>query len=151
VLSRTHQPDDIFLNPLSWYGANGVTLHAGTPVDRIDLENRQVIASGGITERYDKLVIATGSTPVIPPLANVRNSDGALRDGVFVFRTLDDCDRIMRFAASAKTAAVIGGGLLGLEAARGLLNWGLETHVVHLMTHLMDVQIDAAGARPPVR
>ena len=145
VLSRSHQPDDIFLNPLSWYVANGVTLHAGTRVEAIDLDTRRITASDGISERYDKLVIATGSTPVIPPLANVHDASGALKNGIFVFRTLDDCDRIMRFAASARTAAVIGGGLLGLEAARGLLNWGLDTHVVHLMPHLMDVQIDAAA------
>jgi NAD(P)H-nitrite reductase large subunit len=142
VLSRSHQPDAIFINPTSWYAANGITLHAGRAVEKIDLEQRIVHAAGGISERYDTLVIATGSSPVIPPIAGVRHDDGRFKDGVFVFRTLDDCHRIMRFAAHAKRAAVIGGGLLGLEAARGLLNWGLDTHVVHLMPHLMEAQID---------
>ncbi|RPI49459.1 MAG: NAD(P)/FAD-dependent oxidoreductase, partial [Acidobacteria bacterium] len=147
VLSGSHKPDDIFINPTSWYAANGITLHAGRAVEKIDLQHRRVHAAGGLPESYDTLVVATGSRPVVPPIANIRNQDGRLKDGVFVFRTLDDCHRIMRFAATARRAAVIGGGLLGLEAARGLLNWGLETHVVHLMPHLMDAQIDAhAGA-----
>ncbi len=145
VLSRSHKADDIFLNPLSWYAANGVTLHAGVAVEAIDLARRQILGSRGVSERYDKLVIATGSSPVIPPLSNLRDHSGSLKGGVFVFRTLDDCNRIMQSASTARSAVVIGGGLLGLEAARGLLNWGLDTHVVHLTTHLMDAQIDAAG------
>jgi NAD(P)H-nitrite reductase large subunit len=147
VLSGSHKPDDIFLNPLSWYGSNGVTLHAGRRVEQIDVRNRRVHAAGGLSEGYDKLVIATGSSPVVPPMANVRNEDGGFKGGVFVFRTLDDCHRILERVARARRAAVIGGGLLGLEAARGLLNQGLETHVVHLMPYLMEAQIDApAGA-----
>ena len=146
VLSRSHKPDDIFINPMSWYAARGITLHAGKRVERIDLAAKQVVASGGLSEQYDKLVIATGSSPVIPPLTNVRDEDGSFKQGVFVFRTLDDCERIMRSAATARRAAVIGGGLLGLEAARGLLNWGLETHVIHLMPHLMEAQLDPGAA-----
>ena len=146
VLSRSHKPEDIFINPMSWYASNGIALHAGTRVERIDLGAKQVQAADGLTERYDKLVIATGSSPVIPPLANLRDEQGALKQGVFVFRTLDDCERIMRQAETAHRAAVIGGGLLGLEAARGLLNWGLETHVIHLMPHLMETQLDPAAA-----
>ena len=142
VLSRSHKADDIFLNPTSWYAANGITLHAGRLVERIDLQ-RRVIHADGCEEPYDALVIATGSSPVIPPIANVRDENGRLKEGVFGFRTLDDCQRLMRFASSARRAVVVGGGLLGLEAARGLLNWGLDTHVVHLMPHLMETQIDA--------
>src|SRR6187549_3534063 len=140
VLSGSHKPDDIFINPTSWYAASGVTLHAGKLVERIDLGERLVHAAGGVSEQYDTLVIATGSSPLIPPIANLRNEDGRFKEGVFVFRTLDDCHRIMSCAARAKRAAVIGGGLLGLEAARGLLHQGLETHVVHLMSHLMEAQ-----------
>lgn len=146
VLSRNHKPDDIFINPLSWYQANDILLHAGSRVETIDLEAKRVATTHGLSEPFDKLVIATGSSPVIPPLVNVRDEQhGRLKDGVFVFRTLDDCQRIMRYAAGVQRAAVIGGGLLGLEAARGLLNWGLETHVVHLMPHLMDIQLDTAA------
>jgi NAD(P)H-dependent nitrite reductase large subunit len=146
VLSRSHKPDDIFINPMSWYAAKGVTLHAGRRVEQIDIRAKEVKAADGLSERYDTLIIATGSSPVIPPLANVRDEQGAFKQGVFVFRTLDDCERIMRCAETARRAAVIGGGLLGLEAARGLLNWGLETHVIHLMPHLMETQLDPGAA-----
>jgi NAD(P)H-nitrite reductase large subunit len=145
VLCGSHSADDIFLNPTSWYAANGITLHAGRAVERIDLQRKLVHADGGLSEPYETLVIATGSSPLIPPIANVRHDDGRFKDGIFVFRTLDDCHRIMHSAALAKRAAVIGGGLLGLEAARGLLHRGLETHVIHLMPHLMEAQLDAPG------
>ncbi len=145
VLSRSHRADDIFINPMSWYAAKGITLHAGRRVERIDIHAKQVKAAG-LSESYDALIIATGSSPVIPPLANVRDEQGLFKQGVFVFRTLDDCERIMQCARTARRAAVIGGGLLGLEAARGLLNWGLETHVIHLMPHLMETQLDPGAA-----
>src|SRR5688500_16230113 len=112
VLSGGHQPEDIFINPTSWYGANGITLHAGRAVERIELDRRLVHTADGVSQPYDTLVLATGSSPVIPPIPNVRNPDGRFKEGIFVFRTLDDCHRIMRFAAHAKRAAVIGGGLL---------------------------------------
>ena len=146
VLSRSHKADDIFINPMSWYASRGITLHAGRRVERIDLGAKHVVADDALAERYDKLLIATGSSPVIPPFANVRDEHGAFKQGVFVFRTLDDCERIMQSASTARRAAVIGGGLLGLEAARGLLNWGLETHVIHLMPHLMETQLDPGAA-----
>ena len=114
MLSRSHKPEDIFINPLSWYAAKGITLHAGTRVEQIDLRAKRVVAAGGASERYDTLVIATGSSPMIPPLANARDEHGTFKQGVFVFRTLDDCERIMQSAATARRAAVIGGGLLGL-------------------------------------
>jgi NAD(P)H-dependent nitrite reductase large subunit len=146
VLSRSHKPDDIFINPMSWYAARGVTLHAGNRVEQIDVHAKRVMAADGLSEPFDTLIIATGSSPVIPPLANVRDDQGVFKQGVFVFRTLDDCERIMQCAGTARRAAVIGGGLLGLEAARGLLNWGLETHVIHLMPHLMETQLDPGAA-----
>src|SRR5688572_28337720 len=147
VLSGTHDAKEIFINPLEWYAENGITLHAGTRVSRIDRAARYVYAGAEVALAYDDLVIATGGAPFIPPLDGVRDAAGALRSGVFVFRTLDDCEAIMRPAEHTRRAAVIGGGLLGLEAARGLLNLGLEAHVVHLMPHLMEVQLDPmAGA-----
>ena len=103
VLSRSHKPDDIFINPMSWYAARDITLHAGKRVERIDVRAKQVVAADGLAEQYDKLIIATGSSPVIPPLANVRDEHGTFKEGVFVFRTLDDCERIMRSAATART------------------------------------------------
>ncbi len=99
----------------------------------------------GISERYDALVIATGSRAFIPPMDGSRSAAGTLKDGVFVFRTLEDCHALVQRASSASRAAVIGGGLLGLEAARGLLERGLEVHVIHLMGHLMELQLDPTG------
>lgn len=148
VLSGAHDPQAIFLNPLSWYAEQGVTLHAGVRVGWIDRLSKTVHAPGGVMARYDKLVIATGSAPFVPPIEGLvadAGPAGAYKEGVFVFRTIDDCNAISAYAARARTATVIGGGLLGLEAARGLLSLGLDVHVVHLMRHLMEVQLDAAA------
>ncbi len=146
VLAGHHSPADILINPLSWYAARGVTLHAGVRAEELDLGNRSVRGADGTVAEYDTLVMATGSQPFIPRMEGLV-SDGGFRDGVFVFRTLDDCDRIMAFARHARRAVIVGGGLLGLEAARGLLNHDIDVHVVHLMPHIMDAQLDAvAGA-----
>ena len=142
VLAGTHDPKDIFINPLNWYQENGITLHAGVRAGWIDRLSKKVYAPGEIAEPYDKLVIATGSTAFIPALEDISGESSQFKDGVFVFRTLDDCIGMISYAANAKKVAIIGGGLLGLEAARGLLNQGLEVHVVHLQSHLMDVQLD---------
>jgi nitrite reductase (NADH) large subunit len=147
VLSGTHNPKDIFINPLAWYEQNRVKLHAGVRVTEIDRIAKKIYGDSGLIEDYDKLVIATGSKPFVPPMEGLSSEAGGFKDGVFVFRTLEDCDQIINYAGKARKAAVIGGGLLGLEAARGLLNQGLEVHVVHLMSHLMEVQLDSqAGA-----
>src|SRR5882672_3251470 len=151
VLGGSHGPKDICINPLAWYETNGVKLRAGARVTAIDREAKRVIGAGGVVETYDHLVIATGSSPFIPPLEGLYaagdEAQSAFKQGVFVFRTLDDCEAIMNYAGGGKRATVIGGGLLGLEAARGLLNLGAEVHVVHLAPHLMEVQLDGpAGA-----
>ena len=147
VLAGTHEPKDIFMNPLRWYEENDIRLHAGVRVESIDRTSKIVCGTGGIEERYDHLVFATGSRPFIPPTQGIASDTGVFKEGVFVFRTLDDSLEIMKFAKTAKRAVVIGGGLLGLEAARGLLNLGLEVHVVELAPHPMAVQLDsAAGA-----
>ena len=147
VLAGTHHPQDIFINPLEWYERNQIRLLAGVRAARIDRAARLVHSEAGHAVPYDALVIATGSRPFVPPLDGLKGGDGRLKPGAFVFRTLDDCDRIATWARRSRKAAVIGGGLLGLEAARGLLNLGPEVHVVHLMPHLMEVQLDGgAGA-----
>ncbi len=146
VLAGTHDPQDIFVNPLPWYEENGVKLHVGIRAGTID-RKAKVVSADNVTEPYDKLVIATGSSPFVPPLEDLYEESGRWKAGVFLFRTLDDCEEMIKHAASARKAAVIGGGLLGLEAARGLLNRGLEVHVVHLMPYFMDIQLDPpAGA-----
>lgn len=135
VLNGNQQPEAIFLNPLAWYDDNNITLHAGVPVVEIDRAARVVIAANGMSVPYDILIIATGSRPFIPPVGNLHNEHGdGFKQGVFVFRTLDDCHSMAAYAKRSTKAAVIGGGLLGLEAARGLLNHGCEVHVIQLAT-----------------
>lgn len=146
VLARAQDPEDIFLNPLEWYAENGIDLRAGVRARAIDRRGRRVFADGGVEEPYDVLVIATGSSAFVPPFAGVRDAEGRLKRGVYVFRTLDDCDAMMAQAARARRAVVIGGGLLGLEAARGLLELKVpEVDVVHLVSHLMEMQLDGPG------
>jgi NAD(P)H-dependent nitrite reductase large subunit len=147
VLAGSHRSDDIFLNPLSWYESNGITLHAGVRVESIDVPSKTVHGANGVVEPYDALVIATGSRPLVPRIDGISTDTGSFKTGVFVFRTLVDCDRILAHARHARRAAVIGGGLLGLEAAKGLLNGNLDVHVIHLMPHLMETQLDAPAAR----
>ena len=145
VLSGVTDPEEIYLNPLEWYEANGIRLHAGARVTDIDRTARLVRAENGVRCAYDVLLIATGSRSFIPPIEGSRDAHGELRPGVFGFRSIDDCNAIIARAKRSRRAAVIGGGLLGLEAARGLMNHGCEVHVVHLGTHLMDAQLDATG------
>ena len=145
VLAGSHRAADIVINPASWYADSGMDLRAGTRIAAIDAARRHVVDAAGARLDYDVLVLATGSRPFVPRMTGVTGSDGAFKSGAFVFRTLDDCDRITAAAAYARRAVVIGGGLLGLEAAYGLLKRGLEVHVVHLMPHVMDMQLDAAA------
>ncbi len=146
ILSGIADPSEIYLNPLEWYEENGITLHAGARVTEIDRAARAVRAENGVVAHYDRLLIATGSRAFIPPMQGATDDAGALRDDVFGFRTIDDCTAIIAAAKRSKRAAVIGGGLLGLEAARGLLNHGCEVHVVHLGHSLMPAQLDETGA-----
>ena len=147
VLDRSHEAAEIILNPLAWYEQNGIRLHAGIRAARIKRFARRVLGSDGSEEPYDKLIIATGSRSFIPPIPGLRLSDGSMKPGVFGFRSLDDCTRIADYAHGKKRAAVIGGGLLGLECAHGLQSLGLEVDVMHRSTHLMNQQLDpAAGA-----
>ncbi len=147
ILSGTQDAAEIFINPLDWYRENNIVLHAGAPVVKIDRAAKIVTSESGVRESYDKLLIATGSRAFIPPIPGVNGTDKRLKSGVFGFRNIDDCNGIVARAQQSSRAAVIGGGLLGLEAARGLLTYHCEVHVVHLAKHLMDMQLDApAGA-----
>lgn len=119
---------------------NGIELRLSEPVAAIDREARVVRDAHGHETHWDKLVLATGSYPFVPPMP------GHDLDGCFVYRTLDDLDRIAACASGAKRGVVIGGGLLGLEAANALKQLGLETHVVEFAPNLMAVQLDGPGA-----
>jgi nitrite reductase (NADH) large subunit len=147
VLNGSYQEDEIFLNPLDWYRDNNIRLLSGTRASGILRRARLVYAEDGTPYPYHKLIIATGSRPFVPQMEGTTMADGNFKPGVFVFRTLEDCRRIAAYAQGKVSAAVIGGGLLGLEAARGLQNFGLEVNVVHLGGHLMPQQLDpSAGA-----
>ena len=145
VLNGSYREDEIYLNPLSWYRENDVTLLAGVRATGLLRRARLVFDEHGEAVPYDKLIIATGSRPFIPQMEGTYLADGAMKPGVFVFRSLEDCRKIAAYARGKKSAAVIGGGLLGLEAARGLQNFGLEVSVVHIGGHLMPAQLDPAA------
>jgi nitrite reductase (NADH) large subunit len=124
-----------------WYTERGIELFLGERAERIDRQRRVVISTRGREIPYDKVVLATGSSAFVPAIA------GAQRPGVFVYRTLDDLDAIAAYAKHAKSAVVIGGGLLGLEAAKAAVDLKLQTHVVEFASRLMPRQLDEVGAR----
>jgi nitrite reductase (NADH) large subunit len=140
VLAGEKEIDDIILNRPEWYQENNIQLFAGDPVVRIDRISRKVITASGHEEGYDRLLIATGSTPFMIPVP------GHSKRGVLGFRDIKDVEQMLEKAKSGGKAIVIGGGLLGLEAANGLLKNGMEVTVVHLMDSLMDRQLDKPAA-----
>ncbi|MBV9353252.1 MAG: NAD(P)/FAD-dependent oxidoreductase, partial [Mycobacterium sp.] len=148
VLAGSDDADEIYLNPLDWYTQNNIDLRAGVRVVRIDSFAHTVHADDGTKIRYDKLILATGSRSFFPPMEGIWKDDNkTLVSGVFGFRTLDDCAEMIEFAKQGSRALVIGGGLLGLEAARGLQNRGLQAGVVQSGPTLMNAQLDdQAGA-----
>ena len=145
VLAGSDDPRDIYLNPLEWYEENDVTLRSGVKARSIDRHARIVCTDDGEEHPYDKLIVATGSRSFFPPIDGMWTDDGLL-PGVFGFRTLDDTEGMLSWAERASRAVVIGGGLLGLEAARGLLERGLEVTVLHRAPRLMNVQLDEGAA-----
>lgn len=141
VLAGEQDFDDIVLNPLSWYADNGITLHLGKQVTRIDRARRRVLAADGTEAAYDRLLLATGSLPFILPIP------GKDLKGVIGYRDIDDTRTMIEAAKVKRRAVVIGGGLLGLEAANGLMLRGMEVTVVHLAGWLLERQLDpVAGA-----
>ena len=143
VLSGEENDSDIYLNTLEWYQANDIVLHAGVRATRIDRYAKLVHTSTGLTVGYDVLIIATGSRSFMPSMEGLHREDGSLTPGVFAFRTMDDTRAMIEYARHEhhNRAVVIGGGLLGLEAARGLQGYGLQVDVVHAGPHLMNAQV----------
>src|SRR6478735_420655 len=147
VLAGNDDPAEIYLNALDWYTEHSIDLRAGVRVVRVDTFAHVVHADDGTRMGYDKLILATGSRSFFPTMAGLWADDKTLADGVFGFRTLDDTATMIAEAANRTKAVVIGGGLLGLEAARGLQNRGLTVDVVHAGPTLMNAQLDElAGA-----
>lgn len=141
VLAGESQADEIMLHRPAWYAKRGITLRTGDPIVHIDRKRRLVRSRSGVETAYDRLLIATGSDPIVLPLP------GKDLRGVVTFRDLDDVGRMLDASGSGKRAVVIGGGLLGLEAAHGLSLRGMHVTVVHLLDTLMERQLDApAGA-----
>ena len=133
---------DLTLAPGSWYEENGIELHLGDPVQYINRSARLVHTHKDIIKHYDILVFATGSAPFVPKI------DGIGKEGVFLYRTIEDLHLIESYAKKATKGAVIGGGLLGLEAAKALIDLGItDTTVIEFAPRLMPRQIDEAGAK----
>ncbi len=134
--------DDLSLAPKEWYSDNGIVLHLSDPVVSIDREKKTVHSHAGITETYDYLILAMGSAAFVPPIPGVE------KEGVFIYRTIEDLELMTNWAKKSKKGAVIGGGLLGLEAAKAMLDLGVtDTQVIEFAPRLMPRQIDDAGSR----
>jgi len=140
LLAGEKTVDDIMLNGEQWYIDNGITLHKGKTVTQIDRVNRKVIADDGTTAHYDRLLLATGSNPFVIPVP------GKDKVGVIAFRDIQDVYNMLTAARDYKKAVVIGGGLLGLEAANGLMKQGMDVTVVHLLDSLMERQLDKVAS-----
>ncbi|TCS73268.1 nitrite reductase (NADH) large subunit [Sulfuritortus calidifontis] len=141
VLAGEQTVPDIVLNSMAWYEQNNIHLHLGKKVTRIDRKNRVVHAEDGTAAEYDRLLLATGSNPFILPIP------GADLPGVVSFRDIADVEAMINAASRYRHAVVVGGGLLGLEAANGLRLRGMEVSVVHIAPWLMERQLDEPAAR----
>ncbi|POY37769.1 nitrite reductase (NAD(P)H) [Solitalea longa] len=134
--------DDLSMADISWYSDNNITLHLGDPIKEINRETQTIYSSKGLIQSYDYLILATGSAPFVP------NLPGIDKKGVFVYRTIEDLEAMSRHAEFAKKGVVMGGGLLGLEAAKALIDLGIEeTHVIEFAPRLMPRQIDQNGSK----
>ncbi|MDH1801240.1 nitrite reductase small subunit NirD [Acinetobacter johnsonii] len=141
VLSGDKTIDDIMLHPHAWYSDKGIRFIAGDPAVRIDRPRKQVYTEKGEVVDYDRLILATGSKPFIPPIA------GADLKGVISFRDIYDINTMLDYCKTKKNAVVIGGGLLGLEAAYGLKQRGMNVTVLHLMDRIMERQLDSKASQ----
>ncbi len=141
VLAGEKTIEQTVINPLSWYGDNNIRLFAGDPVVSIDRGARTVTARSGRVEFYDRLLLATGSRPIVPPIPGLDLA------GVCAFRDIADIEQMIAASTQHRRAIVIGGGLLGLEAANGLLKRGMAVAVVHLMDTLMERQLDVPAGK----
>lgn len=147
VLEGTHGPDALTLRSAAWFADRGVDLRLGARVLEVDRETREVMLVDGERLGYDRLVLATGSIPTLPPIRGLVRRDGSLHPKVHAFRSLADCRRLDDVVAPGQRAVVVGGGLLGLQVARALTVRGVATEVVEGAPHLLASQLGAAGGR----
>ncbi|GAB2887879.1 FAD-dependent oxidoreductase [Nocardioides pacificus] len=145
VLEGTHALDALTLRDPAWYDEHGVDLRLGTRVLGIEREEREVVLVDGSRLGYDRLVLATGAIPTLPPIRGLVQPDGRLHPKVHAFRTMDDCLRLLGAVPQARTAVVVGGGLLGLQVARAMSVRGVATEVVEGTEHLLSSQVGAPG------
>ena len=131
--------EDLSMASISWYKERNIDLHLEDKVISIDRDKKTVTSQKGLTLSYDKIVMATGSSPFVPPVPGID------KPGVFVYRTIEDLEDIIAYAKNCNTCAVIGGGLLGLEAAKAAQELGLNTDVIEFAPRLMPRQVDDAG------
>jgi nitrite reductase (NADH) large subunit len=133
--------DDLSMSSASWYADHDIQLHLDDPIQEINRANKTIHSLKGVTLEYNYLVLATGSSAFVPDIPGIE------KEGVFVYRTIEDLELIKAYAINAKNGAVMGGGLLGLEAAKALIDLGIkQTHVIEFAPRLMPRQIDAAGS-----
>lgn len=137
--------DEITLKTREWYAEKGVQFFPGVRVNRLARGANRLWTSDGKEHYFDTVVFATGSTARVPKIEGLTGSDGVLKPGAFAYRTVADVDRMRHYAKPGMRAAVVGGGLLGLEAAKGLADLGLSVTVVHLFDTLMNRQVDKLG------
>lgn len=145
VLAGSITARDTRLKPDGWWSRHGIDVRLGVRAERLDVAARAVHCSDGEILGYDELVLATGSRSFIPPIEGATTDTGVLAENVIAFRTLGDCERIIESVRPGSRAVVLGGGLLGLEAARGLLLRGVDVTVVHPKDFPMERQMDAVG------
>lgn len=141
VLANEQTIDDIILNSREWYAENNITLHTNKRINKIDRMNRIVTAEDGTSSEYDRLLLATGSTPFMLPIP------GKDLEGVIGYRDIKDTNTMIEAAKKFKNAVVIGGGLLGLEAANGLKIQGMDVTVVHINDWLLERQLDRTAGK----
>jgi len=135
--------EDLILHPLKWYEENRIQLYKGVTVTSIDPGKKTITTERGEVFTFDKLLIATGSRPFIPPIKGIYDSEGKRYPGIFTFRELKDAILMREWAVQSRKVMVIGGGLLGIEAAYGLMRQGLEVTIAHLMDYLMETYLDS--------
>jgi nitrite reductase (NADH) large subunit len=140
-IAGSMEQEDLYFQPLSWYEERGIRIHLGTEVTAIDKERHRLKLEDGSEMTYDRLLLATGARPFVPPV------EGTDKEGVFALRTLEDALAIKVHAEKASQAVVVGGGLLGLETARALSEAGLKAQVIEIAEYLLPRQLDREGAQ----